>query len=785
MRAIGRGRTDDRLSRLLAAIVSARVPVLVVAAVLVAAAAHRAMHIPSGGGIERLIAPSDPDYAATRAFQRIFPEPQVVLVLLESDHPWSPASLARLEAAEAALRGAPHLTVFSAVDVLRRVRPGAGPAELERLAAGTPFFRRQGLAGDRFLALVVDLDVHGAAERDAALATLDARLAQAGPVRKIGSPLVTSWLERQSSAASARAFPVFAILLVGFVLFLYRSWRALAAIGLSLGAAVTLGVAAGGLLGFTFTIVSVLVPLTILVTTLATLVYVHSRFVDQPPGLSLEAHHVAALRNKLLPVTASMLAAALGFAALAVSRIRPIREMGLWTAAGLVLSWLVAFTVFPALQRVLRTPTGRTVRVRGALYDRVAARLPGFTFRHRWALAGAGLAVCVAGAVALFGVPGVVRGMSVSVDTLEYLDPATALRRDLLWFRQNVMDLNVARVWIHLPGPSATDPGVLQAVDRLQSALEATPDVSAVTGPTTPLRLRRHFAGRGEALPGDPREFAAAVADVEELLLRGDLGGFIDRGLSDLQISVQFGHGDAAGYAALARRVNDAWAAVQRTHPALRGAELHVVGQTLLQAKVGAALVPTLAESFGLTVALIFTVFLFLFRSGLERLLAMIPSLFALLATFLGMRLLGGALNVATIIIATTIVGTTENDQIHFFHHMHERGARVEERLRHALRVSGRAIVFATFINAAGFVGLAFSRFPPLRQFGVISAGAFLLALVADFTALPAALWIASRQRPRPERAPRPPTAGTRRSPPAPPAAAGRAPPGASPAGPP
>jgi uncharacterized protein len=176
---------------------------------------------------------------------------------------------------------------------------------------------------------------------------------------------------------------------------------------------------------------------------------------------------------------------------------------------------------------------------------------------------------------------------------------------------------------------------------------------------------------------------------------------------------------------------------------------MRVVGESLLQVKVGASLVPTLAESFGLTAVLIFAVFLFLFRSGLERLLAMIPSLFALLATFLGMRVLGGSLNVATIIIATTVLGTTENDQIHFFHHMHERsGASVEERIRHALRVSGRAIAFATFINAAGFLGLAVSRFPPLRQFGLMTAGAFALALVADFTALPASLWLASRERP-------------------------------------
>jgi predicted RND superfamily exporter protein len=114
------------------------------------------------------------------------------------------------------------------------------------------------------------------------------------------------------------------------------------------------------------------------------------------------------------------------------------------------------------------------------------------------------------------------------------------------------------------------------------------------------------------------------------------------------------------------------------------------------------------------------------------------------------MRLFGTPLNVATILIATTVLGTTENDQIHFFHHLQEgQGAgTLDGALRHTLRVSGRAIVFATLINAAGFLGLAFSGFPPLRQIGVVTAGAFLLAMVADFTALPASLWIVRRERP-------------------------------------
>jgi uncharacterized protein len=745
----------DRISRALAGLLRRRTIVLAVYLVAVPAAALLATRIPSQGAIERLAVPSDPDYQATRAFQAIFPEAQPVLLVFEAADPWSPATLDRVRRATAALRAVPHVSAYSVLDVLGRAQPAADPETLRRLAAGTELFRRQGLVGDRFLTVIASLDVRDPGERDAALAGIDRALSRAGagPVHEVGAPPVTSWLEHQSAAATTRSMAIFAVLLIAITGWLYRSLRALLAILLALGAAVALALGAGAWLGFSFTIVSSLVPLTVMITTLATLTYLHSRFIDQPDGVPLAEHHVAALRNKLLPVTASHVAAAAGFAALAVSRIRPIREMGIWTAVGLVLSWVVAYTLFPVLQSTLHTPTRRRVAVRSALYDRISAALPRFTFRHRWPLVGAALAVGAAGAIAIAGLPGVVGPIPLRVDTLSNIDPDTRLHRDLAWFRDHVMDLNIARIWIHLPRPTATDPEVLRAVDRLTSALDAAPDVTGVTGPTTPLRMRSYFAGRGDRLPADPARFAEAVGDVELLLLsQPELRSYIDVDqLRDLQLTVLFRRGDARGYAELARQVRAAWDQVCAGAPALAGAELRVVGESLLQVKVGASLVPTLAESFALTVVLILVVFLVVFRSGTERLLAMIPSLLALLGSFLGLRLLGGSLNVATIIIATTVLGTTENDQLHFFHHMHERaGAGTEAQLRHALQVSGRAVVFATIINAIGFLGLSVSRFPPLRQFGLLTAAAFVLALIGDFTVLPAALWLARRDRPSP-----------------------------------
>jgi predicted RND superfamily exporter protein len=96
------------------------------------------------------------------------------------------------------------------------------------------------------------------------------------------------------------------------------------------------------------------------------------------------------------------------------------------------------------------------------------------------------------------------------------------------------------------------------------------------------------------------------------------------------------------------------------------------------------------------------------------------------------------------------VLGATENDQVHFFYHFQERrnGGSTEQALAHSIRVAGHPIVFATVINAGGFLALILSSLPPMRQFGIVTSAAFALALLADFTALPAALWFFFRDRP-------------------------------------
>ena len=729
---------------------------------LTAAGIYGTLQVPSDPSIERLVVANDPVALATRAFDRIFPEGEQALLMLETADPLSLPALRAADRLEHELARIPQVEAHSFLDIYRHAVATGDLSQLDAgrvraFATGTALFRRAGLLGDNYLGIALELRVKSPAERNRALQAIDALVVPLETpggtftkVRRVGSPWLNAWLERQTGAATVRFMPLFGIFLMALVLVIYRSWRTLAAFVLTLGAVVAVAMGLADLFGWTHTVISTLVPLTVLVTTTATLVYVHSRYIEPDDSPTLLEHHARALANKFLPCSASMFATAVGFGALAISDIRPVHDMGLWTACGLLVAWSGCFTLFPALQSLLRTPR---LPENAALAERFAgfvdALLPA-SEHYRWSLVGATVVLMLCGAAALFGIPGVLAPPALETDALTYVNPGARAAEDTRYFEEtNALD--TVELWLQTPPGEALDPQLLRALEQLTRRLESDPRITAVDGPTSVLRWARYAASGSDRLPTSAAEWPKLAADLEQILLtEPGARAYVDLAqLANVRLTIR-GRAKLFGpIGAMRTFVEQAWTAAQAAEPALRAVHGSVVGQAVLATEITQRLLPTLMQSFALTASIIFLAFLVLFRSPSARLMTMIPSLFAILCAFLLLRLAGIPLNIATILIGSTILGATENDQIHFFYHFQEgrSSGTMAGALRHAFLIAGRPIVVATLINVSGFLALALSDLPPMRQFGIAAASAFVLALLADFTALPAALWILSRRK--------------------------------------
>jgi uncharacterized protein len=721
------------------------------------------LRVDQDNSLDRLIVQSDPDYVATQAFGKVFSQGEYALIFVEAAEPYSPPVLKRFDQLERDLAKLPKVNTNSALSIFRRAKAGFSgtsqeAAEFRRFISGTELFRKQGIVGEHYLAIPLLLSVHNGKDRGQALRTIDEVLAplEQNPapfqaVRKVGQPYVNEYLDSDTRSVGLRYFPLFGLFVVVLIIGLYRSLRALGAFFFSLGCSVALTVGFVGFTGGVFTIVSALVPMTILITCTATLVYLHSRFVDQPPGLALEDHHVQALANKFLPCTASLFATAVGFAALAVSQIRPIREMGISVAVGMLFIWLVVFTLFPALQSILRTPTQQERKVAGQWFFRFTSWLPLFTYRFRYLMVGGALLLSGGGVVALFGIPGRLPPMHLLTNAVEYINHSTELYKYTKQLEKMTAGLAITEVWLKGKVGTVSQPEVVRGLTRFQGRLAKEKEIGAVTGLPTILSMLSYIAGKGDKLPDDLDELEKVTDNLETLLPREPmLQSFAERvNMSQTHVMIITKTVDYEGFQQLDQLIKRRWRETVAEEPLLKEFEISTVGLAPLTAKISHHLVPTLVQSFGLTVIIIFGTFLLIFRNGAARLMAMIPSLFAILVMFIFMRLADMSLNVATILIASTVLGATENDQIHFFYHYLEKeNTSTQQRMQHALLVSGRAIFFATLINAGGFLAFSLADLPPIRQFGILSAVAFVLSMLADFTALPAALWIIFRHKP-------------------------------------
>jgi uncharacterized protein len=755
---------SPRLMQIFLRIIRARYPIVGAFLVLTLAGIYGATRIPSDSSIDRLIVAGDPTAQATIAFERIFPSAEQALILLEAPDPLGMAALQGADQLEHALDKIPHVEAHSLLPLFyRSAAPTAiGAADAERIrtfATGTSLFRRAGLLGDHYLGIGLDLHVTSPAQRNSALAAIDALVlpldGTAPPftaIRRVGTPWLDAWLERQTGASTRKFMPLFGIFLTALVFVVFRSWRALTAIILTLGAVVAMGVGLGALLRFTDSVVSSLVPLTVMVTATATLVYIHSRYMEADELQDPLEHHARALANKFLPCTASMFATAVGFAALAVSDIRPVREMGLWTACGLIVAWVGCFTLFPALQSLLRAPRLSVSSSEGKWFTAIVDRLVPTTQRYRWPMVAVAVLVMLCGAAALFGIPGRLAPLQLETDALTYVNPHERVAQDTRRF-EATNGLDVVDLWLQTKAGHALDPEFLRGVELLTRKLEQRRGVDAVDGPTTVLRWARYVQTGSDQLSIAPEDWSKLAADLEQILLtEPNARNYVDiTDLASVRLSIR-GRGEVFGPAGAMRKfVQDTWTEMQASDSALRDVNGQMAGKGVLSGKITERLLPTLMQSFALTASVIFLAFLVVFRSPSARLMTMIPSFFAILSVFIVMRVTGIPLNIATILIGSTILGATENDQVHFFYHLQEgrSSGTTSGALRHAMLTAGRPIMFATLINTSGFLALALSDLPPMRQFGTVSASAFVLALLADFTALPGALWILSRDMSR------------------------------------
>jgi len=173
---------------------------------------------------------------------------------------------------------------------------------------------------------------------------------------------------------------------------------------------------------------------------------------------------------------------------------------------------------------------------------------------------------------------------------------------------------------------------------------------------------------------------------------------------------------------------------------------VHLTGMLVLYNNLLQSLYKSQVLTIGFVFAVIMVMFVFLYRSFLIALIAIVPNMLAAAAVMGVMGLFSIPLDIMTITIAAIIIGIGLDDSIHYLHRFRvefERDEDYEAAMRRSHGSIGRAMYYTSIIITSGFSILMLSNFIPTIYFGLLIGFAMVFAMVANLTLLPLLLiWL-------------------------------------------
>lgn len=545
----------------------------------------------------------------------------------------------------------------------------------------------------------------------------------------VGAPFAESLLGRHLIADLSVLLPLTAAITVTILwLGCRRIWGVVLGVAEILACVVwTFGLM--GYLGVPVYLTTAVLPVILITVGLADEVHIFWHYQDcLEETTDVRSAVLRTMRNMIRPVVITSATTAIGFASFASSPVPAIRSFGIFASVGIVFCLAWSLTAIPASLALIRRtrmqrPMGWTAR-----RDRALQLFTPLLSRPKLTLAllliltvGLGL-----GLANLRVQDGWICGFAPRSQFRQATDQVNASLNGthvlLAHLEFDSPDDKVPEAWDR-SGP-LLDPEKVQAIGLFEDFLRRQPEVGGVLGLHSHLGAMAHFwqfpaQANGDRLPVD-------VDGVSRLVKRFDLGrGSLRRREvvdDDLRRTVVTIFLKDANYRDTNRILT---AARNYANSALSsmGAKLHWAGDVAISQAMIPSIVRTQLSSLSLALGLAFLVLLTSLRSIRAALLAVLPSVIAVVWLLGAMGWSGIPLGVATSMFSAITLSIGVDYAIHFIESARRSGG-LGSRLavRHALGDAGPAIVTDALAVSLGFLALTVSQVQANARLGLIVA---------------------------------------------------------------
>lgn len=534
------------------------------------------------------------------------------------------------------------------------------------------------------------------------------------------------------------------ILIIIFLIIMFRSlWGVLVPLAI-VSTSMLWIVGFMGSIGQPINLVLTVLPSIIFVVAMSDVIHLVTKYFDElRSGKDKLSAVKIAYREIGFATLLTSVTTAIGFLTLLTVGMKPIHNFGIFIALGVMIAFLLAYTMLPALLILTKPPKiAQTSFTKNAWYPVLHRSL-------RWVLGNYKKIVVLFIAVLAISIVGTTKVES-NYFLLEDLKESSKLRKDYKYFDEEFMGLRPFELSLKIEkeGASMYDYEVLSELNKLDSFLVADYGLKQCGSIVQILKIANRTEHGGNAafytFP-DEKDAKSYIKRFEKYDKTGVLRLFIDSTYQYARFSSTLG--DVGLYA-----VEEKTERFEKFYASEMDSELlsyEFTGTGYLLDRNMSSLASNLTRGLLLAVLIVSLIMGFLYRSLKIVLIALIPNVLPLimLAAILGFT--GIQLKVSTAIIFTISFGIAVDDTIHFMSKLKlelNKGKPFLYALKRTYLSTGRAIILTTLILCSGFLLLMFSDFMGTFYVGLLISATLLFALLADLLFLPVLLMIFYRK---------------------------------------
>jgi uncharacterized protein len=494
------------------------------------------------------------------------------------------------------------------------------------------------------------------------------------------------------------------------------------------------------LLGYTFNALSGMIMPLIIILSVSNTIHI-MEYYDEVRELSgRRRSFIKTLTYITVPCFNTSITTSFGLLSLMTSSISSVRHFGVVSAAGIMFGFFISLCTVPVLLTFTSTRRKLTHRYWGhllALIYRVNERYSAYIL----------FISAIAVVISVFGMT----KLKIETNELEWFPKDSEMNINARILDKELSGIGSMEIILE-GGPDAMkQPDILSRMDALSRNIATLPQVKKV------ISLADYVKALNRALNRDSQDAYRVPATsgliAQEILLFSfsetgteELARFTNNDFSKGRISVKlsFGSSDEGRRvaAAIMKMANNAYAGTT-------GIKVSITGSSYLLSMLDKYIVESQIKSVSLSFVLVFGILFLILWSVKFGLLSLLPNILPIMIILGFMGWVGISLNVGTVMISSVALGIAVDDTIHLISRFRKEYAEgnhtVHSAMRRATIMVGRAVIFTSLVNMAGFSVVVFSSFQPSRDFGFLLSLTIFIALLCDLFFLSSSILRARR----------------------------------------